>query len=48
MYVMGVNPWTTFLLGRLMVSELYEKFPTFYATRMFIANLARDCQRILF
>jgi hypothetical protein len=46
-YVLGVTPWTTDLLGKLMVSELYEKFPTLYATRMFTADfhkrLASNC-----
>jgi len=28
-----------------MVSELYEKFPTFYATRMFIADFRKRLPR---
>jgi len=47
-YVLGVTPWATGLLGKLMVSELYKKFPTFYATRIFIADFTKDCQGILF
>lgn len=45
MYVLGVTPWTTVLLGKLMVSELYEKFPTFYATPTFTSDFRKRLPR---
>lgn len=45
MYILVANPWPTVLLGKLMVSELYEKFTTFYAAQMFIADFHRRLPR---
>jgi hypothetical protein len=37
-----LSPWNRFLLEKLIVSQLIQKFPAFYGTRKFIAPLTSD------